>query len=209
MPHVHASRRGFSLVELLVVIGIISLLLTITLPVLGRIRESAARVKCAAKLTDVARAFQSYLNDSGGKLPKVNPLPLQNPALFPGPPLWDAFGSYQDQNREAWRCPSDTVINRSSAFPSDKDSYFAAYGVSYEYNFWMNSFYGGDRWTDALAMAREVFNVGPSEFRIFNDFSHFHGRSGRPGNMNFLFADWSVGDLGSSGAGIPLSQGNS
>ncbi len=200
------STRGFSLPELLVVIGIIALLIAISLPVFGKVRESARKVKCSAQLAQLGHAFQGYLNDSGGKLPLVNPLPEQNPQRFNGPPIWDAFDTYLSKNRAVWRCPSDHAINVGSEFPIDKDTYADAYGLSYEYNFWLNTFHGGDAFREALNDAKTRLAIDSNEFRVFNDFSHFHGPAGRAGNMNFLFADWHVGDLGAAASSMLATQ---
>src|SRR4051795_13408576 len=64
-----AARRAFTLVELLVVIGVIALLVALLLPVLGRARESANQVKCLSNVRQIAAALVSYANDNRGWMP--------------------------------------------------------------------------------------------------------------------------------------------
>jgi prepilin-type N-terminal cleavage/methylation domain-containing protein/prepilin-type processing-associated H-X9-DG protein len=84
---------GFTLVELLVVIGIIAVLVGILLPALGRARQSANSVKCMANLRQLGQAMYMYAGDNKGSLPYGF---VGNGNLIYGPPNFTYTGETSD-----------------------------------------------------------------------------------------------------------------
>jgi prepilin-type processing-associated H-X9-DG protein len=68
-PTRHARIVAFTLVELLVVIGIIALLISILLPALSKARENANQVKCQAQIKQILQGMLLHANDHHGYWP--------------------------------------------------------------------------------------------------------------------------------------------
>jgi type II secretory pathway pseudopilin PulG len=100
------ARGGFTLAEMLAVVGITALLISILLPSLNAARKHAERVTCAANLRSVGQAYHLYANEYKGEYPPQNVIvlpsgswgtPLSGPAGDPdGPAIVFAVGHLPD-----------------------------------------------------------------------------------------------------------------
>ena len=137
------ARRpgGFTLVELLVVIGIVALLLAILLPTLGKARASARAVKCQSNLRQIGLAWQMYCNGNRGVPP---PYAGVDPEVtdYVGLAWAAALDPYLPKAVEANRlCPdTDVPRPRPSNIPGSSHSAYVAdtattpWAGSYSYN---------------------------------------------------------------------------
>jgi prepilin-type processing-associated H-X9-DG protein/prepilin-type N-terminal cleavage/methylation domain-containing protein len=88
-------KAAFTLVELLVVIGIIALLISILLPALNKAREQANLIACAANLKQMGGLVQIYASENNGYFPYGH-AQTKIPTVLPGDDA--SWGAYGQQN---------------------------------------------------------------------------------------------------------------
>lgn len=101
------NGRGFTLVELLVVVAVIALLMGLLLPALGRARQSAIDLQCVNNLRSLGVAYQLYNNDNEkpyfldiSRRPNPNgPFIKERWRAIP------ALKTYLEEDKQAFICP--------------------------------------------------------------------------------------------------------
>lgn len=127
-----SRARAFTLAELLVVLGIVSLLLALLLPVVAAARKSANRTVCRAELRQIGAMLQMYLAESNGKLPRVNPVPSVRPRINGGPSMVVLLRPYAGRVDGVYRCPADKITRAEPAAPQGYETYFEREQSSYQ-----------------------------------------------------------------------------
>jgi prepilin-type N-terminal cleavage/methylation domain-containing protein len=142
------SRRGFTLVEIIVVITIVVLLAGILVPALWRARAEARETECRNNLKQIGTALMIYRDDYLSTGLELNPLWLNS--LVP---------DYLDQ-RDLVTCPADSSKGKEGGKPPSAHDQFPELdeGSSYMYEFSMGAecFASGWNWATFLGFASKA-----------------------------------------------------
>ena len=200
--------RGFSLVEILVVIAIIALLVAMLLPVIAMVREKAKWSVCVINLRSIGLAIHAYANDNRGAVPYMYP---NWTGMEPLRMDWKPIGLgllvpdyIIKEDLRIFRAPTDfTSVLRI-------EDWGIAKHVCGDYQYWQHRF-------------PEMFNKLPHETVLSNlgrclivadqigcqDWEGFQFRSNHRNGVHFLGGDQSVDFLEwPLGEGIPCTVSN-
>ena len=197
----HRAHGAFTLLELLVVIGIISLLAGLLLPVVNRAKAKAYDSVCVSNLRQLGIVTRMYADENNQRLPSAEILPTQpiDPAK-PLPRICDLLATYLG------RTPG-TNTNSATIFkcPGDKAGFFGAEGSSYEWNDQLNG-HRGDEPATAIGSTVSIVNgvvsmsnintlrFPPETTVLLLDYEDFHPRAAKSGK-NVVFMDGHVAPL--------------
>ena len=208
-------RRAFSLVELLVVIGIMAILISILLPALTHAREKARRLHCANNLRTIGQATMLYANQNKGKVPmhrggngRVWDLPYDTR---------DWFTDVARMTQDMWYCPSYTHeisgmwTYTGPAGPSNADNFAIAgyFWFAKRPGYWTGSgfmpseltdmpwkFPDEDRWIERIT--DRTLKSAPTQLVLASDTVVSNSESREPANKNFVSIFGGFGAHGTS-----------
>ncbi|MBI3875767.1 MAG: prepilin-type N-terminal cleavage/methylation domain-containing protein [Verrucomicrobia bacterium] len=173
------ANRGFTLLELLVVLGIISLLAVLLLPVLSKAKGKGHGVRCMSNMRQLNQSWALYAEDHDGN-------------LLPNADTGDLFGvkagwvsgnmasSLESTNIQLLVDPNASLIVRYSPniqlfrCPADRSVHMRSYSINCRLNPWRDPMLGQPRWIGGLGsyypVYRKLNDIGvPSNIFVFVD----------------------------------------
>jgi general secretion pathway protein G len=192
------AKRGFTLVEMLVVIGIIAVLAAMLFPVFAAAREKGRSAACVSNLKQLGAAVEIYASDFDDHYPWAkDPADEYHPEIWNDFPVWKAWIPYMPRlrdtldpyvkNYDVWHCASDTgfdyLEDTGLPMPAHPTS-FDAFGTSYYYR------------TEIVFRTMLVGRADrPAEVNLlFDGHGRWHGRTDNEmgKRWNILYADGHV-----------------
>ena len=154
-------RRGsFTLVELLITIGIVALLAGLLIPATVRARETARRAGCLSNLKQIGAGLELYGQANRFCLPTC--CGSQDPAA--GPTIREVLLPNLSGSEDLFRCPSDA-------------EYAERRGGSYDWNTLANG----------QKMDEKTLRILDFSMPVMGDYDNFHGDAGERNAKNWLY----------------------
>ena len=173
---------GFTLIELLVVIMIVGLLISLTLPLLGKARESARTTKCQSNLRQMAMAAMVYTHNHNGRFPISQYLDFATP---PKKVTWEITTVFVGGGKtyipgSLWDGEGVTRIHQCPTYDGPDNWSDAPYS-GYNYN---TSYIGHGQGESIETPANEIEIRNPTGCALFGDGGYGSGAN------KFMRAPW-------------------
>ena len=192
-----SAARGFTLMELLVVIGIIAILAGLLMPAISKAKQKASRTKCMNNMRQLNLALGMYADDNEG----------QYPARKRKPNTWVKALKPFYKDEGVLRCPADGFFQERSYIVNGFNDYFQSVLSPKDYGMFTNHVWPAGMKVSAIPLPSDTITFGEKhkdsrhyhqDFSQENDVNqidqsrHRSGIGAKAGGSNFSFVDGSV-----------------
>ena len=164
-PRQTTVRRGFTVIELLVAMGIIAVLAGVVVPLYARVTQSARAAACVSNLRQLGAGLGLYLGDHNMRMPTL--LSARQYSTDPGPVIDDTLNTYVTDPR-VFACPAAV------------DGLAARSGTSYYWNVLING-------QSAAGLHMLNLSTTNSQIPVLCDKGPYHPY--QSSQVNLLYAD--------------------